>query len=101
MLTGSDAELDCWVRFLLSVRETSGVFVSLECANVDVLMFRSVPCLLQRWVVTGDLYRHHTVMQASWNVVKCSYCEQYTHKYSTYRVAQQIAFHHAHTRGSR
>ena len=28
-------------------------------------------------------------------------CEQCTHKYSTYRVAQHITFHHANTRGSR
>ena len=27
-------------------------------------------------------------------------CEQYTHKYSTYRVHSMITFHHANTRGS-
>ena len=33
--------------------------------------------------------------------VLCMRCEQYTHKYSTHRVAQHDHIHHANTRGSR
>ena len=50
-----------------------------RCVLWSVAAWRFLPsrmgCNSKGRVVMGDLHRHYSVMQAGWNVVKCSYSE--------------------------